>query len=42
MPWVEVGVAVVDDDFDDIVVFHDDGVDLAVDQRVGDIFLGKS
>ena len=39
VPGVQVGVAVVDDDFDDVVVFYYDGVDLAVDEGVGNVRL---
>lgn len=38
VPGVEVGVAVVDDDFDDVVVLYYYGVDLAIDEGVGDVF----
>lgn len=34
MPWVQVVILVVDDDFDNVVVFDDVRVDLAVYKRV--------
>lgn len=42
VPGVEVGVAVADDDFDDVVVAHYYGIDLSVDEGVGDVFCGES
>ncbi len=34
MPWVQVVILVVDDDFDNVVVFDDVRVDLAVYKKV--------
>lgn len=35
MPWVQVGVLVVDDDFDNLVVLEDEWIHIAVDDFVG-------
>jgi hypothetical protein len=31
MPWMKVGVEIVDDDLDDLIVLHNKGVNMAVD-----------